>query len=221
MADATSRPDVRTPQPRRDDLQRLIPDNIRLQRALEQLFIDVNTTLPDAVQAVGDASQAVTEDVSMGVFGATDRAAARTLTWLADALGKADQDRATIKRLTGRVADLETLINVREPVKPRVEAFIAPTLINSWTNLGAPYNSAGYFKDPFGIVHLRGMITGGAVPSVAFVLPAKYRPLAINVFTVVANNAFGRVDVDSGGNVNVNTGSNAFVSLDGITFRAV
>lgn len=166
MADATNRPPVKTPQPQRDDLQKLIPDNVRLRRALEQLFIDVNQTLPDAVQQVGDNSQAVTEDVSMGVFGATDRAAARTLTWLSDVLGRTDQDKATIKRLSARVEWLESLIeSKRDPVKPRQSAKVisgnaggqtitsgVATTVTTWTttlNTGSGFNStSGVFTAP-------------------------------------------------------------------------
>ena len=102
-----------------------------------------------------------------------------------------------------------------------LEAFIAPTFLNSWVNFDATtFNAAGYYKDGFGIVHLRGLVKTGTVALAIFTLPAGYRPVKTELFSVVSNNAFGRVDVDTGGNVILTIGSNAFASLDGITFRA-
>lgn len=219
MADATSRPNVQTPKPQRDDLQKLIPDNVRLRRALEQLFTDVNQTLPDAIQTVGDNSQAITEDVSMGLFGATDRKTARFITDLADALDRSDH--SAIKRIFSKLSDLEQMmLDRKDPVRQRVEGFIAPTLINSWVNYGAPYNPAGYYKDPFGTVHLRGILKNGVVVQPSFVLPAGYRPGNHCQFATVSNNALGIVEVQSGGNVTLAVGSNVDFRLDGMTFRA-
>ena len=51
-------------------------------------------------------------------------------------------------------------------------------------------------------------------------LPVGYRPTARLLFTVNANNVFGRVDVLPSGEVMIATiASNAFLSLDGILFR--
>lgn len=219
MADATNRPSVQTPKPQRDDLQRLIPDNVRLRRAMEQLFTDVSTTIPDAIQQVGNEAQAVTEDVSMGVFGATDRKWERLSTELADALGK--QDDAVLRKVAAKLSDLEKMVfDKRDQVKPRVESFIAPTLINSWVNFGGTRNPAGYFKDPFGIVHLRGLITSGTIGTVAFTLPAKYRPANDELMATVSNALFGAVDINPNGDVTPAIGNNTYVSLDGLTFRA-
>ena len=101
---------------------------------------------------------------------------------------------------------------------PAAPTYIAPTLINSWANLGSGFQAAGYFKDADGIVHLAGMVTGGGNTSV-FVLPAGYRPLTKHRFVVLANGALGYVDVQAGGNVFFTTGS-PWVSLDGISFLA-
>lgn len=218
MADATNRPPVKTPQPQRDDLQRLIPDNVRLRRALEQLFIDVNQTLPDAVQQVGDNSQAVTEDVSMGVFGATDRRTARTLADLAEALDRSDA--SMVRKLAARVADLESQLDNRQPVKARLPKFIAPTLLNSWVNFGGGFNDAGYLKDFSGTVHLRGLVKNGVIGNAIFQLPAGYRPANEELQITISNGALGRVDIYPSGDVGATSGSNAWFSLDGITFRA-
>lgn len=218
MADATNRPNVQTPKPQRDDLQKLIPDNVRLRRALEQLFTDVNQTIPDAIQTVGDNSQAVTEDVSMGLFGATDRKTARLFTDLADALDSANLNGN--KRLFSMIADLQSQVETLQPVKPRVEQFIAPTLTNSWVNFGGVRNPAGYYKDANSRVYLRGVVKSGTVGNAAFTLPAGYRPANTELFAVVSNDLFGAVNVLSNGDVTPAIGSNVYFSLDGISFRA-
>lgn len=220
MADATQRPAVQTPKPQRDDLQRLIPDNVRLRRALEQLFTDVNQTLPDAIQSVGDSSQAVTEDVSMGVFGATDRRSARIETYLAD-LESGQQ--SEIRRLINRISDIEKLVSDRhDPVKVRVEKFITPTLLNSWVEFSA-FNTTGYYKDPYGIVRIKGLVKDGVVGAATpiFTLPVGYRPSALVIIPAVGgSNTFARLNVAVNGDVSVEVGSNVFMSLDSISFRA-
>lgn len=123
--------------------------------------------------------------------------------------------------LINRINDLDhriELINV--PPFPLPGPFIAPTLLNSWVNYGGGYNDAGYYKDAFGIVHLRGLIKDGTVTSPAFLLPSGCRPRTQEALATMANDAFARVDVLADGNVTPKVGSNAFFSLDGITFKA-
>lgn len=104
--------------------------------------------------------------------------------------------------------------------QPTSESFIAPALTNGWVNFGLGFGDAGYYKDPAGVVHLRGLVSSGSGLPI-FNLPVGYRPYAGCLFAVVANGAFGRVDVNSSGDVALVTGSNTYVSLEGITFRAV
>lgn len=102
------------------------------------------------------------------------------------------------------------------------ESFVTPALLNSWVNYDAStYNAAAYYKDQRGIVHLRGLVASGTVGLAIFSLPAGYRPARVETFAVNSNSAFGRVDANSNGDVILNVGSNIFVSLDGISFRAV
>lgn len=92
---------------------------------------------------------------------------------------------------------------------------------NSWTNFGGSFELAGYWKDPFGIVHLRGMVAGGAVNSNALTLPPGYRPAAEELFAVTSNNLFGQVGVLANGQViPFSPSTNTSVSLSGITFKA-
>lgn len=111
-------------------------------------------------------------------------------------------------------------------------SWIAPTLQNSWTNYSSISNQAGYYRDQFGIVHLRGLITGGTttVNTTLFTLPSGYRPAYNQLFVTRASNASktaegaARVDVWSNGEVKIVTGdvasfgTGAWVSLDGLHF---
>lgn len=92
---------------------------------------------------------------------------------------------------------------------------------NSWVNYGSGYTSAAYWKDPFGMVHIEGLIKSGSVGSAAFTLPLGYRPATNLVFGVESNGAHGRLDVNTSGTVVPSSPSNnAWVQLDGINFYA-
>ena len=97
-------------------------------------------------------------------------------------------------------------------------AWIAPTLVNSWTVFGV--DTVGYMKDTLGFVHLKGAITGGAYPSIAFTLPEGYRPgNTNNRIPIVSNGAFGRITITTDGSVQMSVG-NSWAAFDGISFRA-
>lgn len=102
-----------------------------------------------------------------------------------------------------------------------VEGWTAPTLLNDWVNFGGGNAEAGYWKDPFGVVHLRGTIKDGSgLPTLVFTLPAGSRPSASHRFATVSNGLFGIATVDSSGGVSASSGSTTYFSLDGITFKA-
>lgn len=95
-----------------------------------------------------------------------------------------------------------------------------PTLVNAWVNYGGGYNNAGYYKDVFGIVRLRGLIMNGTIGAACFVLPTGYWPAARALFSTISNGAIGRVDVLTTGEVvPMSPSVNAWVSLEGIAFR--
>ena len=101
------------------------------------------------------------------------------------------------------------------------EVWIAPTPLNSWADFGAGYAPAGYFKDTLGIVHLRGLIKNGSPStSTMFTLPAGSRPEYLTILAIVSNDALGELRIETNGNVSISVGNAAWVSLDGITFRA-
>jgi hypothetical protein len=98
----------------------------------------------------------------------------------------------------------------------------APAFANSWVNFGSNWADAAYWKDPFGVVHLRGLIKSGTVGNTAFTLPPGYRPGVNETFSTISNAAVGRVDCLTSGAVQpVSPSNNTYVSLSGITFRTV
>ena len=99
----------------------------------------------------------------------------------------------------------------------------APAFQNGWTNYGSVFNTAGYFKDSMGIVHLKGLVRGGTIGinRAIFTLPAGYRPEKEELHPVITSEtAMGRLDIETDGKVVAYQGSPSWYSLDGITFRA-
>lgn len=94
-----------------------------------------------------------------------------------------------------------------------------PAFQNSWVNYGGADATAAFYKDPFGRVHMRGLVKSGTVPAVAFTLPVGYRPPKSEYFATVANSAFGALDVGSSGDIYIRTGSNVWFSIN-CSFRA-
>jgi hypothetical protein len=103
-------------------------------------------------------------------------------------------------------------------------------LKNGITNYGAKYAVAGYFKDPFGIVHLKGLLKtgggGGTVPAgtTIFTLKPGYRPaedrdLGVLSYTGSAYTPCELV-VRMTGEVGIWGCGNSWVSIENIHFRA-
>lgn len=98
-----------------------------------------------------------------------------------------------------------------------------PTLLNSWVNYGSGYESANYWKDKCGVVHISGFVKSGTTTdgTVIFTLPSGYRPRASEKFIVVSLNLLCVIDIYTSGNVTIRTGANSgWLSLSGISFRA-
>ncbi len=105
-----------------------------------------------------------------------------------------------------------------------------------WSNFDTLHNSAAFYKDQFGVVHLKGLVKatdgstglchGDEQDLTVFQLPEGYRPVVREVHVAISSEQLGRVDVDPDGTVSVgvatpNNVANAkhWLSLDGITFR--
>jgi hypothetical protein len=90
---------------------------------------------------------------------------------------------------------------------------------------GCPtYSTAAFYKDPLGIVHLKGTISFGQSGStIAFRLPPGYRTSTAAVFTVATSFAGRFVLYDGYFQHDVDGGyppGTKYFSLDGISFRA-
>jgi hypothetical protein len=102
------------------------------------------------------------------------------------------------------------------------EAWNTPTLLNGWVAFGGSTETASYYKDEFGVVHIRGMIKGGTGTdgTTIFNLPIGYRPSNNKYITIANNNAFAVLSIKTTGNVDTNmTVSNVWISLDNISFK--
>ena len=144
--------------------------------------------------------------------------------------------------ITGKVADADKLDgkDSTEFAPNAVEAWRTVEFQNGWSDFaGQNVTTAAFYKDPWGVVHLKGVVSGGTVansPVVAsgtiFWLPCGYAPDQAETHAVLSNNQTGRVSVKWATTIGCSNGqkrgmvtadppsNNAWVSLDGITFRA-
>jgi len=114
-----------------------------------------------------------------------------------------------------------------QPVFAKDVGFPGYEWSNSWD---WPQSQAGFYKDPYGVVHLKGKVrcvgnTCGSA-SLIFQLPAGYRPAERSVFATLSDDAnspgqLARVNVEPEGWVDRAPGPRyGWLVLDGITFRA-
>jgi hypothetical protein len=133
-------------------------------------------------------------------------------------------------------ASIEAWHEVGAPGEP---GFLPCNATNNWSNLGGGYGTAAFYQDPWGVVHLKGVVTcvgGATTPHVGriFDLPNGYFPTLGSIHRVVADGeTLGRVDIEPvcdtptppDAHVRVVFPSGnwtaAYVSLDGITFEGV
>lgn len=107
-----------------------------------------------------------------------------------------------------------------EYAKSQLPTSTLATLIGGWKTEGgrAP---ASFYKDPFGIVHLEGVVEGGGTFSQIFELPPGYRPGQSANFLIYGNaSSPAGLFVGDDGDVTLLEGDDAFISLYGVTFRA-
>lgn len=96
----------------------------------------------------------------------------------------------------------------------------APAFQNSWANYGLGNASAGYWRTIDNVVHLQGLVTGGAASTAVFTLPADLWPSQAHHFVTHGSANPCYVSVNTTGTVVVdNLGGGTYTSLDGICFR--
>lgn len=125
---------------------------------------------------------------------------------------------ANIETEKGRITTANTNIGLKA-AKTQPAFTNATPLTNSWV---AGSSAPGYFKDEFGIVHLRGAIKSGTTSVAAFTLPSGHRPAVTCVFPVIDGaNLVAQCSVDTAGNVVIwttTTNANGF-NLAPIQFK--
>jgi len=98
----------------------------------------------------------------------------------------------------------------------------SPAFQNSWVASGGAYFAPAYLRKSDGTVMLRGSAMSGTVGTVAFTLPAGFRPSQTRAFPLACGLA-AYAAIDSGGNVTISGDagiSAAGVSLDAVQFPA-
>jgi hypothetical protein len=94
---------------------------------------------------------------------------------------------------------------------------------SGWADVGSGWQAGRYWKDPFGNVHLEGLITRTNLATMTIAtLPAGYRPSATLQFLVDRDGVDGFMNLASTGTLVIG-GADATIgglSLSGITFRA-
>jgi hypothetical protein len=97
-----------------------------------------------------------------------------------------------------------------------------PAFQNGWANEVPGFEStAGFFKDPWGVVHLKGLVTAGTVSTI-FSLPPGYRPSTYECITTERSGgvAFICLDPTNGDLYQQFGNSTGSLLLDGISFSA-
>jgi hypothetical protein len=95
-----------------------------------------------------------------------------------------------------------------------------PAFTNSWANSGGSNAVAAFYRDPFRIVRLKGVIDTGTSGTSAFTLPVGYRPSEVLQFPALqtAGAAGAWITVNTDGTV-VPTRTGAAIHLTNVTFR--
>ena len=123
-----------------------------------------------------------------------------------------------LRRLTEAVAVIEEWREIGTTGNPAFQ--------NSWANVGGATPPAGFYIDPYQVVHLRGNIDTGTSGTVAFTLPTGYRP-EYNTFRIAYNDNGGpgpggaavSIQIQADGDVIPTFGAGTDAWLDGISFR--
>jgi hypothetical protein len=120
---------------------------------------------------------------------------------------------------TSPTAALDVVGNVNISGSITQEAWIAPTFQNSWTNYGATWETAGYYKDKQGVIHMKGLVRNGTASTAIFTLPTGYRPNLDRHLNVLSNDKACILYVYANGTVVPHSGcSTTWISLE-VSFR--
>lgn len=111
---------------------------------------------------------------------------------------------------------------IKSDIKNEEITLLRPTLIMGWYN--SEFETAGYYKDYNGTVHLQGIVENGftMADTVLFMLPKDYRPVTDRTFGITTVNSSGRAEqglltIEANGNVKLISASDKII-LNGIYF---
>ena len=90
------------------------------------------------------------------------------------------------------------------------------TLNTGWSNSYPAVSSVAYTMNAFGMVTLRGNVTGGT--GTIFTLPSDMAPSTGILIGVYANANMGRLQIDTSGNVSLQEGTPSLINLNGVSF---
>lgn len=151
-----------------------------------------------------------------------------TLTkWLRDVLNNNPPDflpnlNAVNVTATGTLRVKDKMEYTKEPRFRKIGGTGQPAFQNSWVNYDTTpgWQHAGFWKDPLGMVHLRGLVKDGTLSNPIFTLPPGHRPMSgSELFCTYSSTGAARIDVMSDGRVLCLAGGTAYLSLSGISFR--
>ena len=132
------------------------------------------------------------------------------------------EDNADTKKITKN--NLKEALGVNSKANKTQEGWTEPTLLNGWVNFGGSDPTAAYYKDEFGVVHLKGQIKSGTITdgTFLFTLPSGYGSSKNMQFPLFVKSpiSFGTLSIN-GYNVRIfDVTANDAVYLNDISFRA-
>src|SRR4051812_24282014 len=146
--------------------------------------------------------------------------------WMDDVSGNA-ATKTTVQTLTNKTLTAPTITSptITGTTTIAVETWVGFAFAGTWANTGGGNEVGTYMKDPFGFVHLKGMVGGGGAATI-FTLPAGYRPgltqnFAAGTTADGVTMTGGLVQISTAGVVSLSIGSRVAVFLDGLIFKAV
>ncbi|OMD19696.1 hypothetical protein BJP48_31635 [Paenibacillus odorifer] len=130
----------------------------------------------------------------------------------------AASEKAQLHDLTDAVTEISSTVSALAAKKAEKDtpAWLYPTLLNGWVQFTSIISSASFYKDSFGIVHVRGTISSGvsAADTLLFMLPVGYRPAIQTVVTASSSNgtamSTGIMDITTSGRVSLGASGGVF-----------
>ncbi len=102
---------------------------------------------------------------------------------------------------------------------PKLEAVIAPTLLDGWVNFGGTYQNTRYWKNAQGEIEVAVALASGTLGVVMFTLPVGYRPAARVACAGWGTGGVAEVNVHSSGSFDAGSAAGNTRVVAQITYR--